>query len=72
LAGFRLEIGNDVMPILGDVPELVVTWDAYTGTAPDGTSFAHYVGGGVVLIVLLALGLVLTSGGDPQGPRSTE
>ena len=56
-----LEVGNDVMPIPGDTPELVVTWSDYSGSAPETASIAHYLGGGAVLIAVVALGLALTT-----------
>jgi len=64
-----LEIGNDTMPISGEVSELVATWSSYEGSAPEGAAIARYVGGGAVLLVLLGLGLILTS--RPRTPRRT-
>jgi len=55
-----LEVGDDVMPIPGDVPVFTATWGAYEGAAPDGTALAHYIGVSVVLLALLVLGLAVT------------
>lgn len=61
-----LEVGNDVTPIPGEQPEIVATWRSYEGAAPESASFAHYLGGGATLVVVLALGLVLTSSTHSQ------
>src|SRR5215217_5096017 len=67
----ELEVGNDVTPIPGDVHDLTVTWPDYAGAAPESASFARYVGGGVVLVILVALGLVLARRRTtPQGRGS--
>jgi hypothetical protein len=66
-----LEVGNVVTPIPGEVPELSATWSSYGGVAPEGASLAHYIGGVVVLVILLALGLLLTrSTGFPSRTHS--
>jgi hypothetical protein len=58
--GLRLEVGSDVSPIPGGSPsEVKAVWPAFSGTAPQGPSTARYIGGGVVLLAILALELLL-------------
>jgi hypothetical protein len=70
--GLELEVGNEAMPIPGDgPPQLIVTWPSFLGSAPSGVAIAHYLGGGVVLLVLLGLGLLLDRAETERAERFT-
>ncbi|MDQ3043540.1 MAG: hypothetical protein M3R06_00090 [Chloroflexota bacterium] len=48
---------------------LHATWGTFSGDAPHGAKTARYIGGGVVLLMLLAVGLVL---GRHEGTARTD
>jgi hypothetical protein len=58
--GLVLEVGTDAMPLPGQAePVMEATWPSFSGEAPSGPHTARYIGGGIVLAVLIVLALLL-------------
>lgn len=58
--GLELTVGSDAMPLPEENgPVVEATWSSFSGESPSGPAIAHYIGGGAVLVALIALALLL-------------